>query len=156
MRFYLVSVLNFSSIPASVFPSIFIVVASYAGCDKIAVVVHFTIAMAFMGCFYPGMKVNPLDLSPNYAGTIMAITNGIGAITGIIAPSLVGVMTPNRLLIEWRTVFWIAFGVFNVTNLVYILGASGEVQPWNTPHLMNKEENGKRTEKDKDVELTNQ
>ncbi len=24
--------------------------------------------MGFMGTFYPGMKVNPLDLSPNYAG----------------------------------------------------------------------------------------
>lgn len=41
------------------------------------------------------MKVNPLDLSPNYAGVLMAITNGIGAITGIIAPYLVGVLTPN-------------------------------------------------------------
>lgn len=41
------------------------------------------------------MKVNPLDLSPNYAGSIMAVTNGIGAITGVIAPYVVGVMTPN-------------------------------------------------------------
>ena len=39
---------------------------------------------------------------------------------------------------QWRTVFWIAFGVFMVTNLAYILWASGETQPWNTPHLMNK------------------
>ena len=44
----------------------------------------------------------------------------------------------QRSLIEWRTVFWIAFVVFNVTNLVYIFYASGNVQPWNTPHLMNK------------------
>lgn len=69
--------------------------ASYAGCDKTLVVIHFTIAMGIMGTFYPGMKVNPLDLSPNYAGTLMALTNGIGAITGIIAPALVGLMTPN-------------------------------------------------------------
>lgn len=27
-----------------------------------------------------------------------------------------------------------------VTNLVYVLWASGEVQPFNTPHLLNKEE----------------
>lgn len=55
----------------------------------------FTLAMAFMGTYYPGMKVNCLDLSPNYSGTIMAITNGIGATTGIIAPALVGLLTPN-------------------------------------------------------------
>lgn len=57
--------------------------------------------MGTMGGFYPGkivndfvmrliiniisgMKVNPLDLSPNYAGSLMATTNGIGAITGIL------------------------------------------------------------------------
>lgn len=113
-----------------------------------------------MGTFYPGMKVNPLDLSPNYAGSLMAITNGIGAITGIIVPYVVGVMTPNvsclnnlhfdccslmcdlvfpqHSLEEWRIVFWISFAVFHVTNLVYVMWASGETQPWNTPHLMNK------------------
>lgn len=76
-------------------PAFFIVGASYAGCDKVMVVAFFTIAMGFMGTFYPGMKVNPLDLSPNYAGSIMALTNGIGAITGVVAPTLVGFLTPN-------------------------------------------------------------
>lgn len=42
----------------------------------------------------------------------------------------------QRTLLEWRTVFWIAFGVFNVTNVVYLIWASGDTQPWNTPHLM--------------------
>lgn len=80
---------------AAIGPAIFIVAASYAGCEKALVVTLFTIAMGIMGTFYPGMKVNPLDLSPNYAGSIMAITNGIGAITGILAPYVVGLMTPN-------------------------------------------------------------
>lgn len=123
---------------ASIGPAIFIVAASYAGCDRIVVVTLFTIAMGIMGTFYPGMKVNPLDLSPNYAGTLMAVTNGIGAITGIIGPTLVGFMTTNSSVNEWRSVFWITFGIFFVTSIVYILWASGEVQPWNTPHLMNK------------------
>lgn len=69
--------------------------ASYADCDKTLVVIHFTISMGIMGTFYPGMKVNPLDLSPNYASTLMALTNGIGAVTGMITPTLVGLMTPN-------------------------------------------------------------
>lgn len=79
----------------AVFPAIFIILASYAGCDSTVVIIHFTLAMGFMGTFYPGMKVNPLDLSPNYAAILMAITNGIGAITGIIVPYVIGVMTPN-------------------------------------------------------------
>lgn len=38
-----------------------------------------------------------------------------------------------------------------VTNLVYVIWASGEVQPFNTPHLLNKsyEEEGAVTEKPK-------
>lgn len=31
------------------------------------------------------MKANSLDLSPNYAGSIMAVTNGIGAVPGFVA-----------------------------------------------------------------------
>lgn len=80
---------------AAVIPAIFIVLASYAGCDRFLVVVWFTLAMGFMGTFYPGMKVNPLDLSPNYAGSLMAVTNGIGALTGVASPVFVGMMTPN-------------------------------------------------------------
>lgn len=84
---------------AAVPPAFFILGASYAGCDRVTVVAMFTLAMGFMGTFYPGMKVNPLDLSPNYAGILMAITNGIGACAGILVPYVVGVMTPNVSII---------------------------------------------------------
>lgn len=48
-----------------------------------------------MGFFYPSLKVNALDLSPNYAGTLMAIVNGIGAISGAITPMIVGFIATN-------------------------------------------------------------
>lgn len=121
------------TIIAAVGPAFFIVGASYAGCNRLAVVLLFTVAMGLMGTFYAGMKLNPLDLSPNYSGTLMAITNGIGAITGIISPYLVGVMTPNATLLEWRLVFWVAFGVLVSTSVVYAIWASGEIQDFNDP-----------------------
>ncbi|KAJ8967618.1 hypothetical protein NQ314_002736, partial [Rhamnusium bicolor] len=85
---------TFTSV-ASMGPAVFILAASYSGCDRSLAVVMFTIAMGFMGTFYCGMKVNALDLSPNFAGTIMAIVNGIGGLTGIIVPYLVGALTEN-------------------------------------------------------------
>lgn len=51
--------------------------------------------MAFNGNYYPGMRVNALDLSTNYAGTIIAITNGAAALAGIAAPASIGYMTPD-------------------------------------------------------------
>lgn len=76
-------------------PGIFIIWASYAECDRIMVVVLFTITMGLMGTYYAGIMVNTLDLSPNYAGVLMAITNGVGVFTGFAAPYIVGVLTPN-------------------------------------------------------------
>lgn len=85
------------------------------------------------------MKVNALDLSPNYSGTLMALVNGIGAFTGIVTPYIVGVLTTNDSLHEWRIVFWIVLGVFIVTNVIFVVYASGEVEYWNDPEFIRRE-----------------
>lgn len=121
---------------ASIGPGVFIIIASYAKCDRTLVVAMFTVGMALMGTFYPGMKVNGLDLSPNYSGTLMAIVNGIGALSGIVTPYIVGTIASEQTLTQWRTVFWIVLGVFIVTNMIFVIFASGEVQYWNDPEFV--------------------
>lgn len=137
---------------ASIGPGIFILAASYAGCDRTATVILFTVGMGFMGTFYCGMKVNALDLSPNYAGTLMAIVNGLGALSGIITPYLAGALTEDvshilnaciqffkflffifqQTLSQWRTVFWITLAVLLVTDIIFVMFGSGEEQWWNS------------------------
>lgn len=63
---------------AAIGPGVFVVLASYAGCNRFAVVAMFTIGMGLMGTFYSGIKANSLDIAPNYAGVIMGIANGTG------------------------------------------------------------------------------
>lgn len=114
----------------------FVVAASYAGCDQVLVIVMFTVAMGLMGAAYPSVMVNTLDISPNYAGTLMALSNGISAgITGIVSPYIIGIMTPNQTLGEWRFVFWILFLVSLATNLVYLLIGKGKAEYWNDPNF---------------------
>lgn len=67
--------------------------ASYAECDKLWVVVHFAISVAFQGV--PGVAINSLDLSPQFAGVLMGIGSTVSSITGIMVPYMVGVATPN-------------------------------------------------------------
>lgn len=55
----------------------------------------FTLGMGFMGTFYSGLKANTLDIAPNYAGVVMAVANGIGGLTGVVGPYIVGLLTPN-------------------------------------------------------------
>ncbi|KAK9502974.1 hypothetical protein O3M35_011645 [Rhynocoris fuscipes] len=138
---------------ASVGPAVGIIAASYSGCDKVMVASFFALGMGSMGAFVPSLKVNALDLSPNYAGTLMALVAGIGAISGIITPYLVGLLTPNSTLLEWRLVFWIAVAVLCATNLIYLVMGSAEVQPWNSPTVSRQEldeENHKSPDYDED------
>uniref|UniRef100_A0A8D8VGA0 Sialin n=1 Tax=Cacopsylla melanoneura TaxID=428564 RepID=A0A8D8VGA0_9HEMI len=144
---------------ASVGPAAGVILASYAGCDQVLVVTLFTVGMAFMGFFYPSLKVNALDLSPNYAGTLMAIVNGIGAISGIVSPYLIGILVPNSTMLEWRLVFWISFAVIMLTNVAYVFMGSGQIQPWNEPRHILPEESvawkrqGSTLKKENSVEL---
>lgn len=129
---------------ASIGPGAFIIGASYAECDRTLVITMFTVGMTLMGTFYPGMKVNALDLSPNYSGTLMALVNGIAAFTGIITPYIVGQLVRDSTLGEWRLVFWIVLGVFIVTNLIFLMYASGDVQYWNDPDFVREDREMRR------------
>lgn len=80
---------------AAIGPGGFTVIASYAGCEKRLVILFFTLAMFFMGFYYSGQKLSPLDLSPAFSGTITAVTNGLGSISGFLSPVVVGWMTPE-------------------------------------------------------------
>lgn len=66
------------------------VLASLAECNRPLVVTWFVFAMALMGSYYVGVRLNPLDLSPNYAGTLMALKNGFGSLCGGMAPTAAG------------------------------------------------------------------
>lgn len=120
---------------ASMVPAIFIVAASYAGCDQTVAVTCFTIGLTAMGLMYSSMSVNPNDMSPNYAGTITAIANMFGTVAGILAPYVIGILTPNQTLSEWRIVFWITFAILCWTTLVFGIWAVAEVQNWNDPRI---------------------
>lgn len=78
---------------ASIFTGVFIIAASYAECDNVYAVAFFTISIAFQGV--PGIAINTLDLSPNYAGILMGIGGAVTSITGIVVPYMVGVATEN-------------------------------------------------------------
>lgn len=80
---------------ASVLPGTFIIGASYAECDHALVIIFFIISIGMHAFATSGLYINPMDLSPNYAATLMNLANGAGSITGILAPYSVGLLTPH-------------------------------------------------------------
>lgn len=78
-----------------ILPASFILAASYAGCNKLIVVIWFTLGMGFLGLYYSSLRINIFDLSPNYAASLMAVANGAASFSGVVAPTFVGMMTPD-------------------------------------------------------------
>lgn len=66
------------------------------------------------------------------------IINIFTGLCGIAGPYVVGIVAPNQTLTEWTLVFWIMLGVAIVTNIVFVIFASGEVQDWNDPNFERK------------------
>ncbi|XP_075169622.1 putative inorganic phosphate cotransporter isoform X2 [Haematobia irritans] len=91
-----------------------------------------TITVGINGATYLGFQVNHIDLSPNFAGVLMGITNCAANITGIVAPLIVGfIVTNEKNPDQWRIIFFIAAGFYFLGNLLFVIFGKTEVQPWN-------------------------
>ncbi|XP_075232263.1 putative inorganic phosphate cotransporter [Lycorma delicatula] len=80
-------------------PGLTCLVAVYAGCNRTLVVALFTIGVGLMGPFYASLKVNAIDLSPNYAGFIMTISNSFGSLAGGLCSVTIGYIAKEFQLI---------------------------------------------------------
>lgn len=109
--------------------AVMLLAVGYTTSAQSAVVV-LILAVSLGGFLWSGVKVNNLDISPRYAGTVYGIGNCAGTLAGIISPLVTGYLTSHDTQDEWRTVFFIASGVSAFGCVFYLLFASGEKQPW--------------------------
>ncbi|XP_014102801.2 putative inorganic phosphate cotransporter [Bactrocera oleae] len=104
-----------------------------AGSADLAVIL-LTVAVGTNSATFLGGFVNHIDLSPNFAGTLMGITNCAANVMSIIAPLVVGVIvTDTTNPIQWRFIFIIMALYYFIGNLLFITLGSTKLQPWNEP-----------------------
>ncbi|XP_017839852.1 putative inorganic phosphate cotransporter [Drosophila busckii] len=96
------------------------------------VVLTFTVGIS--AATYLGFQVNHIDLSPNYAGTLMGITNGAANVMSGLAQIVVGsiVLNSNDIM-QWRYVFFLAAGFYFIGNLLFLIFGRTEIQWWDSP-----------------------
>ncbi|XP_013134086.1 PREDICTED: putative inorganic phosphate cotransporter [Papilio polytes] len=113
-----------------------------AGHLTLAVVI-LTLTVGLNGAHYVGFLISHIDLSPNFASTLMGITNGCGNIFSIMAPLSVSLVVKDESSAsEWRNVFLISIAFYFLSNLFFILFMSGKVQDWNEPQAAKTLEDG--------------
>ncbi|XP_017033056.1 sialin [Drosophila kikkawai] len=78
-----------------------------------------------MGAYNASVKPLPLDMSPNYAGTLMGISGGLGALPGLLMPYLEQLEEDYALVGSVRAALWIIAASY----------ISGDVQDFNQPEV---------------------
>jgi len=100
---------------------------------NVPAVVSLTIlAVMLYGSMFSGVFSNQADLAPNFAGTLMALTNMLATIPGILVPTLVGIMTHGTEgLAPWHTVFGLTTGILLFEVLLFSVFGKADIQAWN-------------------------
>ncbi|XP_031637844.1 putative inorganic phosphate cotransporter isoform X2 [Contarinia nasturtii] len=115
-------------------PAICLIIASYTGCNRTLTVFLLTLGVGLNGAIYSGFKINHLDITPRFAGILMAITNCTANLAGLLAPLVAGTLINEKpSMANWQIVFFIAAAVYIFCATFYNLFGSGERQPWDNP-----------------------
>ncbi|MBN3279927.1 VGL2A protein, partial [Polyodon spathula] len=119
----------------------FLLVVGYSHSKGIAIS-FLVLAVGFSGFAISGFNVNHLDIAPRYASILMGISNGVGTLSGMVCPLIVGAMTKHKTREEWQYVFLIAALVHYGGVIFYGIFASGDKQSWADPELTSEEKCG--------------
>ncbi|XP_043273011.1 putative inorganic phosphate cotransporter [Venturia canescens] len=114
-------------------PAIALIGLGFIDKDKPHVAVALlTISVASNVAIFCGHQVNHMDLSPNYSGTLMGITNGAANVCSILAPIVAGAIIHDKTdVLQWRKVFILSAIIYTMGSIVFALFGSTTVQPWN-------------------------
>ncbi|CAK9811897.1 Putative inorganic phosphate cotransporter [Anthophora quadrimaculata] len=127
---------------SSVVPMICLIGVSYVGCNRTLAVTLMTIGVTCIGGMYSGFLSNHIDIAPNFAGTLVAITNCVATIPGFVVPIFVGKLTHgNQTIGAWKIIFFATAALYIVEIVIYTIFGSGEEQPWNETRPTDEEKN---------------
>ncbi|KAJ8679911.1 hypothetical protein QAD02_015698 [Eretmocerus hayati] len=105
--------------------------------DKATTVALLVVAVGLNAGSVCGFQINHIDLSPNFAGALMSITNCIATVVAIYAPKICNWIVIDQEDVEqWHTVFYMSTLIYFLGNLIFVIFGSGEVQSWNDPSSM--------------------
>ncbi|CAL1293181.1 unnamed protein product [Larinioides sclopetarius] len=104
---------------------------TYSGCDKTQNTIYLVAGLIFGGFGYPASQIVPLDMTINFAGTLMGIVSTLASMAGFISPLIVGSLTnTEQTLSQWNKVMYISSGIVLFSGLVFALFGSASLQEW--------------------------
>ncbi|XP_064480143.1 sialin-like [Ornithodoros turicata] len=118
---------------AAVVPAALLFGMSFAGCSRIWAVTLLSLAGAALGVREVGFMVTHIDMSPDFAGTLLGFTNTIGSVRGFLMPYVAGALTHDESSIRtWSHFYYIVAAVGLLCALAFLVFGTAELQPWGT------------------------
>ncbi|XP_076445492.1 vesicular glutamate transporter 1-like [Babylonia areolata] len=106
-------------------------VASYSERWPVVAVVLMTTGLAGAGVCAVCFRINSLDIAPAYAGILLGLTCTVGALSGCLAPALLGVLINRDPTVGgWRAFFFISAALYLGGIAVYGMWGKGEEMEW--------------------------
>ncbi|XP_052741362.1 putative inorganic phosphate cotransporter isoform X2 [Bicyclus anynana] len=130
-------------------PALALIGLSYVPAGHVALAVALLTAVVGLNAgHYTGFMIVHIDMAPNFAGTLMGITNCFANCVSIVAPLAAGAMlTDETDPHQWRTVFYVSSAIYFSFNLFFVIFGSCEKQPWNEVPQDKDEEKNSHVEK---------
>ncbi|KAJ0176884.1 hypothetical protein K1T71_008063 [Dendrolimus kikuchii] len=116
-------------------PAIALVGLSYSPAgDVMMAVIILTVVVGLNAGHLSGFMLVHIDMAPNFAGTLMGITNCVANIVSIMAPLAAGAILKDESdAHEWREVFYISSAIYVAGNVLFLIFGTSETQKWNDP-----------------------
>lgn len=129
---------------------IFILIAAYLESQPVLNIFCISLGIGFGAFTYSGVGINYVDLAPRFAPIIGGMGNTFATVCGILSPILTGFIVfsdagTEKVKQEWRTVFYIAAGIYAVGAVFYWFFGSAEEQPWAKEKKEEQQQIGKNT-----------
>lgn len=123
-------------------PAIALIGLCYVPAGAVAMaVVLLTLVVGLNAGHYTGFMLVHIDMAPNFAGTLIGITNCMANIISIIAPLAAGALLHDETdANEWRKVFYVSSAIYIVGNVFFIVFGSCKTQSWNEVKKDEKDE----------------
>ncbi|XP_023940685.1 putative inorganic phosphate cotransporter [Bicyclus anynana] len=103
-------------------------------------IVTLVVALTLNGFFGAGYMMSYLDLSPNYAGVMLSITNFVANFGSVLTPITTSFILRNDPtdISRWRVVFLTCAVICIVANTSFVFFASVKRQEWDDPDFLDK------------------
>lgn len=112
-------------------PGLFLILVPTAGCNGAWNMVLLSAAGALHGMGHSGFMAAYIDMAPDFAGTLLGISNIGGSIPGFAIPSLLGWLVKDEgFLAQWAAFFYIGSVIAILTALEFVLFGSADLQSW--------------------------